>query len=94
MLVSSAVGAADRLNRNRQRRSLERGDSLRSTAGFAETCQVKNARQFLTEAGVDVDVIAPQVHDKFFSAFIRANKPKTACCKPGCCTPALAGAKE
>jgi hypothetical protein len=55
---------------------------------------VEDARQFLTEAGVDVDLIAPQVQDKFFSAFIRANKPKTACCQPGCCTPALAGAKE
>jgi 2-polyprenyl-3-methyl-5-hydroxy-6-metoxy-1,4-benzoquinol methylase len=55
---------------------------------------VEDARQFLTEAGVDVDAIAPQVNDKFFGAFIRANKPKPACCQPGCCAPALAGAKE
>jgi arsenite methyltransferase len=55
---------------------------------------VEDARKFLTEAGVDVDVIAPQVNEKFFSAFVRANKPKAACCLPGCCTPALAGAKE
>jgi ubiquinone/menaquinone biosynthesis C-methylase UbiE len=55
---------------------------------------VEDARQFLTEAGVDVDAIAPQVNDRFFSAFIRANKPKTACCRPGCCEPALAGARE
>jgi 2-polyprenyl-3-methyl-5-hydroxy-6-metoxy-1,4-benzoquinol methylase len=55
---------------------------------------VEDARQFLTEAGVDVDVIAPQVNNKFFSAFVRANKPKAACCQPGCCTPARAGAKE
>jgi SAM-dependent methyltransferase len=55
---------------------------------------VEDARKFLTEAGVDVDAIAPQVNDKFFSAFVRANKPKTACCQPGCCTPALAGVKE
>jgi arsenite methyltransferase len=55
---------------------------------------VEDARQFLTEAGVDVDAIAPQVNDKFFGAFVRANKPKTACCHPGCCTPVLAGAKE
>src|ERR1035441_7786997 len=48
---------------------------------------VEDARQFLTEAGVDVDVIAPQVNNKFFSAFVRANKPKAACCQPGCCTP-------
>ena len=55
---------------------------------------VADARQFLTEAGVDVDAIAPQVNEKFFSAFVRANKPKSTCCQPGCCTPALAGAKE
>jgi ubiquinone/menaquinone biosynthesis C-methylase UbiE len=55
---------------------------------------VEDARQFLTEAGVDVDAIAPQVNDKFFSAFVRANKPQAACCQPGCCTPALMGAKE
>jgi hypothetical protein len=55
---------------------------------------VEDARQFLSEAGVDVDAIAPQVNDKFFSAFIRANKLRTACCQPDCCTPALARAKE
>ena len=55
---------------------------------------VEDARQFLTEAGVDVDAIAPQVNNKFFSAFIRAGKPKAACCQPGCCTSAAAEAKE
>jgi ubiquinone/menaquinone biosynthesis C-methylase UbiE len=45
---------------------------------------VEDARQFLTEAGVDVDAIAPLVTKKFFSAFLRANKPKAACCQPGC----------
>jgi arsenite methyltransferase len=55
---------------------------------------VEDARQFLTEAGVDVDANAPQVNNKFSGAFVRANKPKTACCQPGCCTPALVGAKE
>jgi SAM-dependent methyltransferase len=54
---------------------------------------VEDARQFLAEAGVDVDAIAPQVNNKFFGAFIRANKPKNTCCQPGCCTPAVAGAK-
>jgi ubiquinone/menaquinone biosynthesis C-methylase UbiE len=55
---------------------------------------VEDARQFLTEAGVDVDAIAPQVNEKFFSAFVRANKPKGACCPSGCCTSAAAEAKE
>jgi ubiquinone/menaquinone biosynthesis C-methylase UbiE len=53
---------------------------------------IEDARQFLTEAGVAVDEIAPQVEGKFLSAFIRANKPaaaeaasSAACCAPGCC---------
>lgn len=37
---------------------------------------VEDARQFLTDAGVDVDAIAPQVNEKFFSAFVRATKPQ------------------
>jgi arsenite methyltransferase len=70
-----------------------------AAAGFEETAieptrvyNVEDARQFLTEAGVDVDAIAPQVNEKFFSAFIRANKPKADCCEPGCCISAPAGA--
>ena len=48
---------------------------------------VEDARQFLTEAGVDVDAITPQVNEKFFSAFVRANKPEgRGCCGPACCS--------
>jgi hypothetical protein len=47
---------------------------------------IEDARQFLTGEGVDVDVMASQVENKFMSAFIRAVKPaKAACCAPGCC---------
>lgn len=49
------------------------------------TYDIEDARVFLTEAGVDVDAIAPLVEGRFLSAFIRATKPKTACCEPGCC---------
>jgi arsenite methyltransferase len=68
-------------------------------AGFTEISMeptrvynTEDARQFLTESGVDVDAIAPQVNEKFMSAFIRAAKPAAACCEPGCCTPATTGA--
>jgi arsenite methyltransferase len=37
---------------------------------------VKDARAFLAAEGVDVDAIAPHVENKFFSAFIRATKPR------------------
>src|SRR5450631_4081667 len=36
---------------------------------------VEDAREFLTEKGIDVDAIAPQVDGKFMSAFVRATKP-------------------
>jgi arsenite methyltransferase len=64
-----------------------------AAAGFEEASieptrvyNVEDARHFLTEAGVDVDAVAPLVHEKFFSAFIRAQKPHgRACCGPTCC---------
>ena len=46
---------------------------------------LEDARQFLTQEGVDVDAIAPQVDGKFMSAFVRATKP-APCCGPGCCS--------
>jgi arsenite methyltransferase len=49
---------------------------------------IEDARQFLSNSGIDVDAIAAQVEGKFLSAFIRATKPESACCQPGCCTPA------
>ncbi len=55
---------------------------------------IEDARQFLTEAGVDVDAVAPQVNGKFMSAFIRATKATTPCCEPGCCTPVTIGASK
>jgi ubiquinone/menaquinone biosynthesis C-methylase UbiE len=72
-----------------------------TSAGFEQVSieptrvyDVEDARQFLTEAGVDVDRIAPEVNGKFFSGFIRANKPKAVCCQPGCCTSAAAEEKD
>jgi arsenite methyltransferase len=48
---------------------------------------IADARQFLTSEGIDVDTIAPQVENKFMSAFIRAVKPaSTECCGPACCS--------
>jgi SAM-dependent methyltransferase len=54
--------------------------------------RVEDAREFLTNRGVDVDAIAEEVGDKLMSAFVRAKKPGVApnakasgCCAPGCC---------
>lgn len=51
--------------------------------------RIEDAREFLAAEGVDVDAIAPQVDEKFMSAFVRAAKPpdsgEKACCGPACC---------
>ena len=48
--------------------------------------QVDEAREFLNAAGLDADVVGPQIKDKFMSAFLRAQKPVAAKCEcpPGC----------
>jgi arsenite methyltransferase len=56
--------------------------------------RAEDARQFLSQQGLDVDALAPQVDGKFLSAFVRAVKPKSGaptsgsagtCCGPTCC---------
>ena len=56
--------------------------SLLQAAGFTAISlepvriyTLDDSRQFLTEAGIDVNRIAPEVEGKFLSAFIRALKP-------------------
>jgi len=69
------------------------GAKLRA-AGFADVevepwriYKIDDARAFLTETGVNVDDLAPQVEGKFASAFVRATKPVAkSCCGPTCCT--------
>lgn len=74
-------------------------DKMRA-AGFVDVgieitriYDLEDARVFLTEAGISVDDIAPQVEGRFVSAFIRATKPSEPCCDPGCCTPTPARAQ-
>lgn len=54
-------------------------------AGFEEidleptrVYRVEDARELLAGAGMDADIIAPQVDSKFMSAFVRARKPAAA----------------
>jgi SAM-dependent methyltransferase len=62
-------------------------------AGFADVevdpwriYKLDDARAYLAKSGVDVDRLAPQVEDKFASAFVRARKPQAkSCCGPECC---------
>ena len=55
---------------------------LLTKVGFQEpdieptrTYQAEDARAFLSEAGLDVDSVAPQIDGKFMAAFVRATKP-------------------
>ncbi len=61
------------------------------TAGFEDVeldpwriYEVEDARAFLTQSGLDVDSLAPQIEGRFASAFIRARKPG-GCCDTTCC---------
>jgi ubiquinone/menaquinone biosynthesis C-methylase UbiE len=45
---------------------------------------IEDTRAFLTESGLDVDRLAPEVDGRFASAFIRARKAN-ACCETSCC---------
>ena len=53
--------------------------------------EVEDAKQFLNEAGLDVNTLASEVDGKIASAFIRATKPQATaqagkdCCGPDCC---------
>jgi arsenite methyltransferase len=49
--------------------------------------RVEDAREFLSEKGLDIDSLAPQVDGKFFSAFLRAVKPLATKTTEACCGP-------
>jgi SAM-dependent methyltransferase len=46
--------------------------------------RVDEAKDFLSAAGLDAEKIAPQIENKFMSAFLRAQKPAACDCPPGC----------
>jgi len=49
--------------------------------------RVEEAREFLEAAGLNPELVGPQIDGKFISAFVRAAKPaaQSACCGPSCC---------
>jgi arsenite methyltransferase len=47
---------------------------------------IEDARGFLSGRGLDAEALAGEVEGKFISAFVRASKPATGCCAPGCCS--------
>jgi SAM-dependent methyltransferase len=74
---------------------------LLSEVGFADPTieptriyRAEDARAFLEDAGLDVDVVAEAVDGRFLAGFVRATKPAkrvlqvktTPCCGPDCCS--------
>jgi arsenite methyltransferase len=51
--------------------------------------RVDDAREFLSQQGLNVDALAAEVDGKFMSAFVRAVRPSSSgariCCGPTCC---------
>ena len=67
--------------------------SILTEAGFADVSieptrvyEFADAKAFLADSGLDIEVLAHEVSGRVMGAFIRAQKPKaTACCGPDCC---------
>jgi len=79
--VGCVAGALDE---NEYRAKLASAGFEKITIEPTRIYRVEDAREFLSASGVDVDAIAPQVDEKFMSAFVRAVKP--GCCGPACCS--------
>ena len=74
--------------------------ALLRDAGFTDTSieptrvyKSDDARQFLVEAGIDVDASIDEIDGRFMAAFVRATKPLATqpaatapCCGPSCCS--------
>jgi SAM-dependent methyltransferase len=84
LLWVGCIGGA--LEENEYRSKLAAAGFENITVEPTRVYHVEDARAFLTGQGIDVDAIAPQVDGKFMSAFVRASKPQTSCCSPGCCS--------
>ena len=81
---SGSAASPARSEQSDYQRKLEAAGFTDISFEITRTYDIEDARQFLTEAGVDVDAIAPQVEGKFVSAFVRATKPQSCCGPDGC----------
>src|SRR6185312_12357485 len=68
---------AGALQRSDYQHKLEAAGFTDISFEITRTYDIEDARQFLTEAGIEVDAIAPKVEGKFASAFVRAVKPQS-----------------
>jgi arsenite methyltransferase len=78
---------AGALEENEYREKLARAGFNSIDVEPTRVYKVEEAREFLAAAGLDADIVGPQIEGKFISAFVRATKPASAaaCCGPACC---------
>ena len=78
---------AGALEENEYREKLARAGFESIEIETTRVYKVEEARDFLAAAGLDPEVVGPQIDGKFISAFVRAVKPAStaACCGSGCC---------
>lgn len=69
---------AGALEENEYRGKLEAAGFEKVEVKPTRVYRIEDAREFLAGRDIDVDAIAPQVDEKFMSAFIRAEKPGEA----------------
>jgi ubiquinone/menaquinone biosynthesis C-methylase UbiE len=66
---------AGALQDSEYRSKLEKAGFAKVDLEVTRVYDVEDARELLSQSGIDVDVIAAQVDGKFVSAFVRATKP-------------------
>jgi ubiquinone/menaquinone biosynthesis C-methylase UbiE len=78
---------AGALEENEYREKLMRAGFESIDVEATRVYRVEEAREFLASAGLDPEIVGPQIDGKFISAFVRAVKPAAqfACCGPSCC---------
>jgi ubiquinone/menaquinone biosynthesis C-methylase UbiE len=78
---------AGALEENEYREKLVRAGFESVEVEATRVYRIEEAREFLEAAGLDPEIVGPQIDGKFISAFVRAVKPtpKSACCAPSCC---------
>lgn len=78
---------AGALGENEYREKLTRAGFESVEVEATRVYRIEEACEFLKAAGLNPEVVGPQIDGKFVSAFVRAAKPaaKSACCGPSCC---------
>lgn len=78
---------AGAMEENEYREKLARAGFESVEVEATRVYRMEEAHEFLEAAGLNPEVVGPQIDGKFVSAFVRAVKPapKSACCAPSCC---------